>query len=102
MRFYRIDIAGQTAFTSVFQHPTWGLVTDPGALNVEMDINQAPANEPQGAAYVRVWGIPLATIAQSSNFNGKSIAVYGGMSSGLPLANPAQQGLLVQGLIQQC
>lgn len=50
---------------------------------------------------MKIWGIPISTIAQSQNFNGKSIAIYGGMSKGLPLANPAQQGLLCKGLIQQ-
>ncbi len=31
-----------------------------------------------------------------------NIQVYGGMQKGLPLANPAQAGLLVQGMVQQC
>ena len=100
MRYYRILIGGQPAYSSV--SPTTG-ATDPGALNIELDIISAPGAVPGGDAGARlqVWGIPLTTISQSSNFAGKSIQVYGGMSKGLPLANPAQQGLLVQGLIQQ-
>jgi hypothetical protein len=33
------------------------------------------------------------------NLNGKTIAFYGGMQKGLPLANPKQAGLLAQGTI---
>jgi hypothetical protein len=99
VRYYKIVIDGTTAFTSLLPNGQ----TDPGALKVELDIISAPMGAPGGdsGASVRVWGIPLSTIGQSSNFNGKSISVYGGMSKGLPLANPAQQGLLVQGLIAQ-
>jgi hypothetical protein len=75
--------------------------TLPGALTVELDIPVYTFETPAGAAYVRVWGIGLAEIGQSSNFNGKEIQVFGGMAKGLPLANPAQAGLLARGQIFQ-
>ncbi len=53
----------------------------------------------QGFGNLRVWGISVAEIAQANNLNGKNIKVYGGMQKGLPLANPAQAGLLVSGTI---
>lgn len=78
---------------------------DPGALNVELDIPVAPFGAPggqgDGGAFVRLWGIPLNWIGQATNLNGLRCQVYAGMSKGLPLANPAQQGLLVDGIIFQ-
>lgn len=75
--------------------------SNPGALNVEMDIPVVPFATPMGAAMVRIWGISVQEIGQASNLNGKDIQVYGGMQAGLPLANPAQAGLLVQGFVFQ-
>lgn len=72
-----------------------------GAQNIELDIQAAPLHIPTGAAYLKIWGISLAEISQASNLNNMSIEIYGGMAKGLPLANPAQSGLLIQGSIQQ-
>lgn len=73
----------------------------PGALNIELDLPIVDVNSPTGDAYVRVWGISIKDINESSNFNNKIIEVYGGMQKGLPLANPKQKGLLVRGTIFQ-
>jgi hypothetical protein len=75
--------------------------TVPGAQNIEIDIPLAPYAAPLGGSYVRVWGVSLQEIGQASNLNGKAIAIYGGMQKGLPLADPAQAGLLAQGYVQQ-
>lgn len=72
-----------------------------GALNVEMDIPVAPYATPMGAALVRIWGISLQDIAQASDLNNLTAQVRGGFQKGLPLANPAQAGLLVQGQVFQ-
>lgn len=72
-----------------------------GALNIELDIPVVPYAVPMGSGFVRVWGVSLTAISQSSNLNGKLIRVFGGMSKGLPLANPSQSGLLVEGIVQQ-
>lgn len=93
MRFYRIEIGG-TVYTSLVNGQT-----DPGALNVEFDIPVSTMSAPLGSAFIRVWGVALQTLAQSNNLNNQQIKVFGGMAKGLPLANPAQQGLLVQGTI---
>lgn len=71
------------------------------ALNVELDIPVYTFAQPMGAAFVRVWGVSVQEIAQSSNLNGKNISVYGGFQKGYPLANPKQAGLLMQGQIFQ-
>jgi hypothetical protein len=97
MRYYRIEIGG--AVPAVYTSLAGGQA-DPGALNIELDIQIAALDSPQNA-FVRIWGVSLQTISQSRDFNGAPIKVYGGMSKGLPLANPEQQGLLVQGVINQ-
>lgn len=103
MRYYKIVITDPT--TGAVRR-TWTSLQDngnfnPGALNVELDIPVTAYAVPMGAAYVRIWGISLQDIGRAANFNGANIAVYGGMSKGLPLANPNQAGLLVKGSIQQ-
>lgn len=108
MRYYAIKIDGAPA---VFPTVSGALVsgaqwssylngaTDPGALNIELDIPVGPSHIAMGSAWVRIWGIDLRQIGQAADLNNKAIEVYGGMQRGLPLANPAQSGLLVKGTI---
>jgi hypothetical protein len=97
MRYYRIEIDGGLVYTSFD-----GRVTNPAALQVEMDLPVAPFASPASTgAFVKIWGIPLSDISQSKNLRFKNIKVFGGFQKGLPLANPAQAGLLVQGYIFQ-
>ena len=102
MRYYDIQIKDPSTGKLIRQYTSYpnGKI-DPNSLLVEMDIPVAPFSTPMGNAFVRVWGIGLKEIAQSSDLNGKTIEVYGGMQKGLPLANPAQSGLLMQGEIFQ-
>ena len=88
MRFYKIVTPGQT----------WDATGDSSALNVELDIPVSPGHLTVGA-FVRIWGIDRQTLLNARVFNRQSIQVFGGMQKGLPLANPNQQGLLVQGSI---
>ena len=46
-------------------------------------------------------GGPVQPIPPNAKLIGASISVYGGMGKGLPLANPAQAGLLVSGTINE-
>ncbi len=102
MRYYKIVITSPqgkvtNTFTSYVNN-----VTDPGALDIELDISVASYHEAiPNKSFVRVYGIPLNLIAQAKNFNGSTIQVFGGMQKGLPLANPAQSGLLVTGSVLQ-
>jgi hypothetical protein len=75
--------------------------TDLGALQIEIDIPIWNLANPAGAGSVKIWGVSLQTIGQASDFNGKKIKVYAGMQAGLPLANPAQAGLIITGEIAQ-
>lgn len=81
---------------------------NPGALRIKFDIPVYSFDSPMGGGYVRIWGIPLTVLYQASQFNPSpdwsqycDIKLYAGMSKGLPLANPAQSGLIVDGAIQQ-
>ena len=104
MRYYKIQLPQRIEFNS-FPNGS----TDPGALNVEMDVQIGPMHTPFGASWLRVWNIPLNLIAQANDFNPsaatstslQTITVFGGMQKGLPLAVPAQSGLLFQGGIYQ-
>lgn len=75
---------------------------NPGALNVEFDIPTFRQAQPAGNATLKIWGISLGDISQASNFNGRTITIWGGMAKGLPLANPSQYGILLTGTINQC
>jgi hypothetical protein len=96
-RYYMIQIDGGPTFTSF---PNG--MNDPGALQIEMDIPVAAFDSPafSGAA-IKIYGIPLSMISQANNLRFKNVKVFGGFQKGLPLANPAQAGLLVQGYIFQ-
>lgn len=79
---------------------------NPNALNVEFDLPVTPMHEPQGGAWIRVWGIGLRALGQAANLNSvdgkfKTFVLKGGMSKGLPLANPDQAGIIAQGNVFQ-
>jgi hypothetical protein len=100
---YLFKSLGGLALTSLLpsgqQTPQQG-VANPAALNIEFDISiinlADPAND---SAWLRIWGLGLQDIGTASNLNGLNIAIYAGMSKGLPLANPSQAGLIMQGKI---
>lgn len=75
--------------------------TIPGALNIELDMPVVAFDSPQGNGMVRIWGVGLQMIGQASDLNGANITISAGMQKGLPLANPAQAGIIVQGSIYQ-
>ena len=101
MRFYEITITDpQTSKTQVYTSYVNG-VNDPGALNIIFDLNVVPFARTLGPSMIEIWGIPLQSISQASNLNNKNILVKGGFKKGLPLANPAQSGVLAEGFIVQ-
>lgn len=88
---------GGASFTSYVNNQTLA-----AAWNIELDIPVIDAATSQGNSGLRIWGVSVQEIAQANNLNGMNISIYGGMQKGLPLANPAQAGLLVNGKIFQC
>lgn len=76
-------------------------VNDAGALNIQVDIQNAAYASPSGYSTIMIEGVALTDLGNSANFANMSINIFGGMSSGLPLANPKQQGLILSGFIFQ-
>lgn len=100
MRYYNIVLTNAQSGATVRQYTSFqNGKTLPGALNVELDIYAINYAASDITSYVRIWGIPLADIAQAASFSGLNIVVSGGMQKGLPLANPAQAGVLAQGQV---
>lgn len=112
MRFYNIiiqDTQGKllrqyTSSTGSGANAGTSNVGDnPNALRVHLDITQNNFNTLGGAlGIVRIWGINYEDISAANDFNQAIITVYVGMSKGLPLADPSQQGIIIQGSIFQC
>ena len=81
------------------------------ALKIEFDIPAYAYGNPAGGAHIKVSGVNFADIQQANNLNtangtkeeprGANVELWGGMAKGLPLANPAQAGLLLKGQVTQ-
>jgi hypothetical protein len=96
-------LLGDASYTSFVNGATL-----PAAWDVEIDVPVIPQDTSQGFGTVRVWGISLQEIAQANDLGAAqsgpkyNIELFGGMQKGLPLANPAQSGLLYSGIVYQC
>lgn len=116
MRYYKTDLTNKQTGEPVLAKSLGGMgltsllpngQPNMAALNVEWDIPASLHHTPAGRAFVRVWGLGLAAISSAANLVGPDneprteIAVYGGMSRGLPLATASQAGLLVKGEVLQ-
>lgn len=100
MRYYQVEITNQDTGAEVATFTSFiNGKSNPGALNVELDIPVAPFATPIGGSIVRIWGVPLKQISQATDLTNRSIAIFGGFQKGLPLANPKQAGLLARGTI---
>lgn len=104
MRFYNIEISDPTSGALIKQYTSLDSsgTTMLGALQIELDVPVIQFATPMGNGTIRVWGIPITDIKAASTYNNKVLKLYGGMAKGLPLANPKQQGLLLEGIINQC
>jgi hypothetical protein len=104
-------IAGQTVpvdiapiFGAAIPGAQWCSVVDaendPGALDVELDIQIAPGSQVMSGS-LKIYGVPQNLLSQSTYFTGCQVAIYGGFTDGLPLANMqlTHQGLLCNALI---
>jgi hypothetical protein len=102
MRFYDLKITNAPAGEQSIEYTSFvnGQV-DPGALDIEIDVPSTFFASPIGPANIKVFGVSLQTIAQATDLNGANVTLSAGMSKGLPLANPAQQGLILEGQVFQ-
>jgi hypothetical protein len=89
-------------FSTLYRDALTGrMMTNPGALNIEFDIPVTRLATPQGGFRIKIHGVGLRMIGQAANLAGMNFSMKAGMAPGLPLANPAQAGLIVQGNILQ-
>ena len=112
MRYYEINLyrPGSSAVARSWSSYPGGKF-DPCALNVEFDLVVTPYATPAGGQVITIEGIDIADLMQASQFgpkvvngqwqDGMTLELKGGMGKGLPLANPAQQGTLLKGVIWQ-
>lgn len=102
MRYYEISLAatsGTNLPTLFSSHPNGQY--DPGALNVMFDMPILAYDTPAGGQTIQIEGIPLSSLSQAKQYAGMNVIVKGGMKKGLPLANPAQSGVLTAGQVFQ-
>lgn len=113
-RYYNIEISSLTTpavpatgvIGGVSQALTYTSVTNgvfnPAALLVEFDffsyLNAAVATD---GATITIHGVGLSNISQAQKFTGRNVKVSAGMSGGLPLEDPTQKGLILNGQIKQ-
>jgi len=106
-RYYDIQIfktaSDTTPYLEYTSYPKTGSFAqnDPGALNVLMDMYVYTADAPISQASIQIWGVPLSTLMQANNLTGYVVRVYAGFQAGLPLNNPKQAGLILNGTIFQ-
>lgn len=103
MRYYDVTISEEDGtvirnFSSLTPQGTY----NPGALMAEFDLQRYGMSTPKGMSLFRVWGVSIEEIKQAkTNYFGKRISIKLGMSAGLPLANPKQSGLVIEGIVNQ-
>ena len=112
MRYYEIIITplngkGQILFNTLGSAGN----SNGSALRVDFEIFQQQFNQSGLNSFIRIYGLSYKQLGQIADLNPKipldkednfaKIQISAGMSKGLPLAKPAQQGILVKGLIGQ-
>lgn len=111
MRYYEVIITPKNAGQIIFSSTGSAGMPNGSALRVDFDIYQQFVSLAKLSSFIRIFGISYKQISQITNLNPKepldnpdnwaTIEIRGGMSKGLPLANPAQQGILIKGSISQ-
>jgi hypothetical protein len=98
MRFYDIKITDSKTGTEFVR---WKTENGTG-LHIELQAPVTVLALPSGDTVLRVFNAPWQYHTNIVEMEGMNIEIYGGMKKGLPLANPDQYGLLLQGEIFRC
>jgi hypothetical protein len=88
-----------TASRTWTSHPNG--VFNPSAPDIEFDCQIADYATAPNAFTIAIHGVSLADLSQATQFEGMQLSLQGGMKAGLPLANPLQAGVLVNGQVFQ-
>lgn len=102
MRYYEITLtkAGATKPYRTWSSQTNG-VFNPSALDIEIDCPVSVYGIPGSGNSITIHGVDMADLMQTQNFTGDTFVMKAGMQKGLPLANPLQAGIIVQGIVFQ-
>lgn len=103
MRYYTIIISDPISKKEIRKYTSLDAQgrTNLGALNIEIDVPVFQLSAADGAGYIKIWGVSLQDVGGASDLNGMLVQLYAGMAKGLPLAKPAQAGLILTGIVQQ-
>ncbi|ANP08774.1 hypothetical protein ACVD2J_10460 [Escherichia coli] len=103
MRYYRLEIINpKTGKPPVDSNgnPIGPFDTSetPGCgLHVEFDFEVTGLDVVGSGTMLTIYGLPIEMLQQSVNLNGCIVSLTAGFASGLPLANPDQQGEIIYG-----
>ncbi|QBY43969.1 hypothetical protein QE197_10880 [Arsenophonus nasoniae] len=106
MRYYRltilkdgksipVNVGGQNVTIGPFdtsKTPSYG-------LHIEFDILIQGWNTVTSGTVITIFGLPVEVLNQSINFEGCQVTLEGGFQAGLPLSNPKQNGVILQGKV---
>lgn len=68
-------------------------------LQLEFDVNYTASDLIDPATIVKMYGVPISILRQAVQLVGGSVQIFAGFEAGLPLANPMQQGEILNGRI---
>lgn len=104
MRYYRLEITDKDGKPAVdsngYQIGPFDTSETPGrGLHIEFDALIAGYDVISSGTMIAVYGLPLSMLSQSVQLSGYQLNLYAGFTSGLPLANAEQAGLIISGQI---
>ncbi|WP_336284223.1 hypothetical protein [Citrobacter arsenatis] len=107
MRYYRLEIVkpdGSTPMDSAGNYigPFDTTENPRSGLHIEFDAYIAGQDTVNGGTMIAIYGLPISMLNQSVQLSGYHLYLYAGFTSGLPLENPAHQGLVISGQILNC
>lgn len=68
-------------------------------LQLEFDVNYTASDLIDPATIVKLYGVPITILRQAVQLVGGNVQIFAGFEAGLPLANPQQQGEILNGRI---
>ncbi|KHN59916.1 hypothetical protein [Aeromonas hydrophila] len=104
MRRYRIEIVDDEGNSPLDsdgkQIGPFDTADTPGrGLNIEFDALIAGLDVVVSGTVLTIYGLPITMLRQSVSLTGKTVKVYAGFDTGLPLANRDQFGLIISGKV---
>jgi hypothetical protein len=109
MRYYSVTITNPSTGKTILPSSLKGNIIssldtagkfNPQALNIEFDLAMPTFNAPDQDGWLRIWGLSLKDLGSAFDLNRMVVDLSVGMSKGLPLAKPDQQGLIMHGMIK--